>query len=222
MRETDILWYTYPSCLLPFCLNDKRIVASLRWRHWIREEQLRDHLRFHLRAICWPLQCPHPLCHLHLDDETSFLYHMVDVHGLTVKSCTSDRHRNESSEPFVQQFPNVPRTKRKGSTESIDEERAAKQSKSDMRHTLRQASTSELTESDATAATSQRPDIPVIDVIVVEDTYSPPKSSASGLTLLSDGDGFQPVDDICIDNSTCYPICWSSKIAWPSLMTIIP
>jgi len=180
----------------PFCLNDKRLFASLRWRHWIREEQLRDHLQFHLRAICWPLQCPHPLCHLQLDDETSFLYHMVDVHGLTIKSCLNKRHQNESSEPFVQQLPNVLGTKRKGSIESTDEERATKQSKSDMRHTLRQTSTSESTESGATASTSQRPDIPVIDLVAVEDTYSPLTSSASGLTLLSDGDGFQPIDDI--------------------------
>lgn len=46
------------------------------------------------------------------------------------------------------------------------------------------------------AATSQRPDIPIIDLIAVEDTYSPLKSSASGLTLLSDGDSFQPINDI--------------------------
>lgn len=91
--------------------------------------------------MCWPLQCPHPLYHLPLDDEISFLYHMVDVHGLTIKSCSNKRYGNESSEPFVQQLPDVLGTKRKGSIESIDEERATKQSKSDIRFTLRQSST---------------------------------------------------------------------------------
>ena len=148
------------------------------------------------RLILWPLHCPHPLYHLQLNDETSFLYHMADVHGLTIKSCLSKRHQNESSEPSMQQLPNVLGTKRKSPIQSIDEERTAKQSKSETRHTLWQTFTSGSTKSGATTSASQISEIPIIDLVAVEDTHSPFNPSAGGLTLLSDGDDFQPIDDI--------------------------
>ncbi len=56
--------------------------APMRWKSWVREAQLQDHLRQHLAEARWPLRCPHPLCALDLTDETSFLCHLQDIHSL--------------------------------------------------------------------------------------------------------------------------------------------
>ena len=66
----------------PFCIGDNRLAASSRWISWTREAKLWRHLQSHLEASHWPLICPHPLCSLTLNDETSFLYHLSDVHSL--------------------------------------------------------------------------------------------------------------------------------------------
>ena len=86
----------------PFCMGDDQLPASSRWTSWTREAKLWSHLGTHLGASRWPLKCPHPLCSLQLQDETSFLYHLSDVHSLQMspwmrKSCQSERH----SEPLV-------------------------------------------------------------------------------------------------------------------------
>ena len=41
-----------------------------------------SHLGTHLAASRWPMHCPHPSCCLPLADETSFLFHLSDIHGL--------------------------------------------------------------------------------------------------------------------------------------------
>lgn len=73
--------------LCPFCLGDNRpgVSASERWKTWNRENQLRDHLReVHLKKVCWPSTCPHPLCNIELDNQVSFVYHLIDMHSLTM------------------------------------------------------------------------------------------------------------------------------------------
>ena len=86
----------------PFCMGDDQLPASSRWNSWTREAKLWSHLGTHLGASHWPLKCPHPLCSLQLQDETSFLYHLSDVHSLQMspymrKSWQSERY----SEPLV-------------------------------------------------------------------------------------------------------------------------
>ena len=46
----------------PFCLSDKRLPASVRWRSWTKEAKMWNHLESHLEASLWPSACPHPLC----------------------------------------------------------------------------------------------------------------------------------------------------------------
>lgn len=66
----------------PFCLGDNRIPARSRWISWTREAKLWQHLKAHLEMSRWPSGCPHPLCSLRIEDETSFLYHLSDAHDL--------------------------------------------------------------------------------------------------------------------------------------------
>ncbi|KAK3168429.1 hypothetical protein OEA41_004877 [Lepraria neglecta] len=66
----------------PFCLSDDRLPASSRWTSWTREAKLWSHLGTHLKASQWPMDYPHPSYSLQLQDETSFLYHLSDVHSL--------------------------------------------------------------------------------------------------------------------------------------------
>lgn len=66
----------------PFCVGDDKLPASSRWSSWTREAKLWSHLRTHLGVSHWPLNCPHPSCSLKLQDESSFLFHLSDVHSL--------------------------------------------------------------------------------------------------------------------------------------------
>ena len=63
-------------------MGDNRLTPSSRGASWTRETKLWRHLQSHLEASRWRLKCPHPLCSLQLDDETSFLYHLSDIHSL--------------------------------------------------------------------------------------------------------------------------------------------
>ena len=72
----------FQPALCPFCLGDDKLPASSRWTSWTREAELWSHLGTHLGASCWPLDCPHPLCSLPLQDGRSFLFHLSDVHSL--------------------------------------------------------------------------------------------------------------------------------------------
>ena len=66
----------------PFCLGNRKEAASRRCQSWTREAKLWTHLQTHFGKTHWPLRCPHPLCDLQLQDETSFFYHLSDVHVL--------------------------------------------------------------------------------------------------------------------------------------------
>ena len=84
----------------PFCLGDDQLPASSRWNSWTREAKLWSHLGAHLATMCWPRKCPHPLCSLELESETSFLYHLNDIHSLQMsaslqKSWPSNRDRED-------------------------------------------------------------------------------------------------------------------------------
>ena len=97
----------------PYCMGDNRLPASSRWTSWTREAKLWSHLELHLESSRWPLECPHPLCSLQLDDETLFLYHLSDVHSLrmspNVKRCQTERN----SKPLNNWKPTVVSHKRK-------------------------------------------------------------------------------------------------------------
>ena len=66
----------------PFCLGDKLLSPSSRMRSWSRSTELRRHLEGHIVAASWPLTCPHPRCSAELKSETSFRYHLSDVHDI--------------------------------------------------------------------------------------------------------------------------------------------
>ena len=68
----------------PYCLGDTRLNASLRSKSFTAETKLRPHLKRHIEDSRWPLDCPHPLCKSTLKDRDSFLYHLSDIHCLTM------------------------------------------------------------------------------------------------------------------------------------------
>ena len=112
---------TYCNMLLhpascPFCLggNHPAVSASARWNSWTREAQLRDNLQQHLEVSRWPLQCPHPLCALQLDDERSFLNHLSDVHSLQISLHIKKLQQKEhNSGLLINWTPNTTSQKRK-------------------------------------------------------------------------------------------------------------
>lgn len=86
----------------PFCMGDNVLDASSRLNSWTREAKLKSHLQSHLDVSRWPLKCPHPLCSQQLDDETLFLYHLSDVHGLRMNPQVKKYQQQERNlEPFI-------------------------------------------------------------------------------------------------------------------------
>lgn len=98
----------------PFCMGDNRLDAASRWNSWTRETKLWSHLQSHLDASHWPLKCPHPLCSQQLNDETSFLYHLSDVHSLRLSPRVKKYQQQERiSEPLINWTPDTASQKRK-------------------------------------------------------------------------------------------------------------
>ncbi len=154
---------------------------------------MRIYLQLHLQAICWPLYCSYSLCYLQLNNETLFLYYIIDVYSLTIKLYLNKIHQGRNPRPFVDHVFNILEIKRKSGSEDGTGERAPKRSRCDVRDTLRQSLSSETL--DSTISMSQMLEIPVIDLVFQENQYSPLKPSASGLTLTPDKDNFYKIED---------------------------
>ena len=98
----------------PFCLGDERLRPSARYQSWTKEAKLWDHLTSHILACRWPLKCPHPLCNPLFDDETSFLYHLDDTHGLRMSPARKEAWPSgHNSKPLIRWIPEAKREKRK-------------------------------------------------------------------------------------------------------------
>ena len=136
------------------------------------------------------------LYYLQLNNKTLFLYYIVDIYSLTIKSSFNKHYQNKSSESFVQQLSNILEIKQKSFIKSIDKKRATKQNKSDIKYILQQTSTNKSTENNTTVSIFQKSDISVIDLVVVENIYSLLILSANRFILLSDRDNFQPINNI--------------------------
>jgi hypothetical protein len=65
-----------------FCLGNETLSAEKRLQEWKRDADLMPHLENHISETSWPSGCPHPLCNLQIQDETSFWYHLNDAHNL--------------------------------------------------------------------------------------------------------------------------------------------
>ena len=63
-----------------FCFGENK------WSSWTRDNKLYGHLEKHIRETSWPSECPHPLCASRLNDQTSFVYHLYDVHRVRMKA----------------------------------------------------------------------------------------------------------------------------------------
>ena len=66
----------------PFCLGNETLSADKRLQAWTRDADLMPHLEEHISKAHWPSTCPHPLCDVQMQDETSFWYHLSDAHNL--------------------------------------------------------------------------------------------------------------------------------------------
>jgi len=142
------------------------------------------------------LQYSYLLYYFQLNNKTLFLYYIVDIYSLTIKSSLNKHYQNKSSESFIQQLSNILEIKQKSFIKSIDKKRATKQNKSDIKYILQQTSTNESTESNTTASIFQKSDISVIDFVVVKNIYSLLTLSANRFILLSDRDNFQSINNI--------------------------
>lgn len=181
----------------PFCLNEEHLAAPQRWRHWIREEQLRLHLQSHLRTVSWPLQCPHPLCCNFLENETCFHYHMADVHGLNMRFNLHQCQKLKTPQNMrVNQAPSILRTKRSITIDDESREPALKRSKCEDSDVTSQLWSNGKSPTDASAPDPRAPEIPVIDLVQDNDFNGFPRLSARELGLSSDGDDFLFIDDV--------------------------
>lgn len=142
------------------------------------------------------MQYSYLLYYFQLNNKTLFLYYIVDIYSLTIKSSFNKHYQNKSSESFVQQLSNILEIKQKSFIKSIDKKRATKQNKSDIKYILQQTSTNKSTENNTTVSIFQKSDISVIDLVVVENIYSLLILSANRFILLSDRDNFQPINNI--------------------------
>ncbi|KAI9773297.1 MAG: hypothetical protein M1839_002157 [Geoglossum umbratile] len=95
-----------------FYLGDETLSADSRLQEWTRDADLMPHLEKHISEARWPSGCPHPLCNVQMQDETSFWYHLSDIHNLrkdNIKGRKRDRKAVTSEEsddiPFVQFEP---------------------------------------------------------------------------------------------------------------------
>jgi hypothetical protein len=94
-------------------MGDNTLPASKRWISSAKDANLWSHLEQHLDTSYWPSNCPHPLCSLQLDNETAFLYHLSDVHGLGATQYVQKRSQQErNSKDFVLYNPNAAGRKR--------------------------------------------------------------------------------------------------------------
>lgn len=101
-------------CLCPFCIGNNLLPAASRWKSWTREDKFWSHLESHLDISRWPLQCPQPLCSLQVDDQSSFLYHLGDVHSLQMSPSTRARRQEKGSPAaFITWTPDIATRKRK-------------------------------------------------------------------------------------------------------------
>ena len=78
-----------------FCVADKQLPVTARFYQWLSGSKLRRHLNLHLREVCWPLTCPHPLCNINIEDLKGFGHHMVDFHGKRLYTKAFDKEPNE-------------------------------------------------------------------------------------------------------------------------------
>ncbi len=88
------------------------------------------HLQKHSEASRWPLRCPHPFCSLDLPDETLYLYHLSDIHGLKVSSYTSKCwQQRRSSTDFVNWTSYTASQKRKSPGSNVQDPGPSKRNK---------------------------------------------------------------------------------------------
>jgi hypothetical protein len=98
----------------PFCLGDETLLVSKRWTSFAKDANHRSHLeQYHLGTCHWPSNCPHPLCNLQLDDETAFLHHLSDMHGLRATRKLRVRSQEHNPKDFVPHDPKAAGQKRK-------------------------------------------------------------------------------------------------------------
>ena len=192
----------------PFCLGNRSEPASRRWESWTREAKVWAHLRTHLNVSRWPLRCPHPLCSLLVPDETSFLYHLSDIHGLQMspqvgKSWQSERH----SEPLVKWIPDTASHKRKRQDRDGQDLQPSKRSKDPLQLHWRHKQSPDLSRGrkapDKTQAT-QSPgssQTSFTHVVTDEDIQDLPELTYSESMSPPDTDELHSMDDLCLSQN---------------------
>lgn len=200
---------TYCNTLLhpafcPFCLggNQPAASASARWNFWIREAQLWDHLQRHLEKSCWPLNCPHPLCTLELNDKISFLYHLSDVHSLrTSLQANKCQQKEHDSEPCINWASDTKSQKRK--RQGGDEQKTwpSKQNKGHLKidwgneQTRRQSLNGKSTHEIQTTSSYTLTEVSFSDMVCDGNPQDLPELSCSGATSPPD------VDELSMTNN---------------------
>lgn len=188
----------------PFCMGDNRLPASSRWCSWTREAKLWSHLESHLEASRWPLKCPHPLCSLHLHNETSFLYHLSDVHSLRMSPHMNKcRQQGRNSEPFIDRTPDTASQKRKRLDSDEQELRPRKRNKSALRidgssePSPRQSLDRKAPDGIQTVSPHMLSKVSLTDMPADENRQDLPELTHSGPTSPPDSDDLSLMDDCC-------------------------
>lgn len=83
----------------PSCLGNTLLEPHQRITSWTKHNKLFTHLRSHPDVMQWPSSCPYPLCTAEFGDESLFLYHLKDLHGLPVPEAFYHKARIPSNAP---------------------------------------------------------------------------------------------------------------------------
>lgn len=202
-------------------MGDDGLAASSRWNSWTREAKLWYHLQSHLKTSHWPLKCPHPLCHLQLDNETLFLFHLRDVHGLRMSQCRSKcQQQKRNSEPLIGWTPDTASQKRKRQDGDERKSRPSQRSKGPVgisqgnEPTPHQSLERQAPDGiHQTISPHMLSEVSFTDISADDTSQDLPELTHSESTSPPDADGFHSMDDIILSGNF-QPIEVHDKPEW--------
>ncbi len=87
----------------PFCLGNEDLSPSQRMQQWMTKSTLLNHIDTHLTTYA-ESECPHPMCHAHLESPSDFKAHFEDVHCIEEprSNCVSRKRKSDDDKQKVQ------------------------------------------------------------------------------------------------------------------------
>ncbi|KAI9773208.1 MAG: hypothetical protein M1839_002216 [Geoglossum umbratile] len=179
--------------------GNETLSAEKRLQEWNRDADLMPHLENHVSETSWPSGCPHPLCNLQIQDETSFWYHLNDAHNLRRGNI---KGRKRSMKDDISENSDSILFKQSESSHGAKKKRKSMQSKETLGIKVTDYSPPKLSPTSADGRRQEQPAIFTDPVIaptmtslssVPDLSYSPDSCLTGNGTL--EGGGYYNIDD---------------------------